>query len=91
MKTPEEHLVAARERQLYGCTEPMLDALVNGNLTNVTLLATTMLSDAQECIENGMKDVARRLINQAKYVIRTHLIENEAVITALIQKEDLPF
>jgi hypothetical protein len=68
-----------REIQMYGCEAWELDeAMSDANhpyMGGLTMLAMSILSDAQELLAMGASDRARQNINQAKYVIR-HMKEN---------------
>ena len=59
---------------MYGMPKEWLDELVDDwqepLMGGLQMLATSILSDAQECIACGMDDTARQYINRAKYVIR---------------------
>jgi hypothetical protein len=57
---------------MYGCTHDDMVCMMNDpiNFTGGhSMLAMSILSDAQECIARGMNETARQYINRAKYVI----------------------
>jgi len=58
---------------MYGCETAELDTLISDAqqpyMGGLNMLATSILSDAQECIAIGSFDRARQFINRAKYVI----------------------
>ena len=68
-----------REMQMYGCEAWELDeAIADSNqpyMGGLTMLAMSILSDAQELLAMGASDRASQNINQAKYVIR-HMKED---------------
>ena len=59
---------------MYGMPKEWLDELVEDwqepLMGGLTMLAMSILSDAQERIALGHHDVARQYINRAKYVIK---------------------
>jgi len=59
---------------MYGIPKEWLDELLDDwrdpMMGGLTMLAMSMLSDAQECIAIGQDNTARQYINRAKYVIR---------------------
>jgi hypothetical protein len=58
---------------MYGCTHDDMVCMMNDPMNFIGghgMLATSILSDAQECIARGMDETARQYINRAKYVIR---------------------
>jgi len=59
---------------MYGCTKADLDGLIaeadEPYMGGRSMLAMSILSDAQERIAVGHGDIARQYINRAKYVIR---------------------
>ncbi len=70
------------ERDCYGCTVAQLRVMLHETSLEPCMLAMSMLSDAQECIAHGMNENARRLINQAKFVISEKLAtENDVTQT----------
>lgn len=58
---------------MYGCTKDDLDSLIaeftEPYMGGKSMLAMSILSDAQERIAVGHGDIARQYINRAKYVI----------------------
>ena len=73
-KTAEEQLTW--EHQCYGCTASALeDILEHGTMMAMRepiQVAFSMLSNAQEEIDLGMKNEARQTINRAKWMINKH-------------------
>ena len=61
----------------YGMLRGRLAEAVDTAIGDPTMVAMSMLSDAQECIERGMGENARKLINQAKWVIGERLDNRE--------------
>ena len=59
---------------MYGIPKEWLDELLDDwrepMMGGLTMLAMSMLSDAQECIAVGRDNTARQYINRAKYVIK---------------------
>ena len=59
---------------MYGIPKEWLDELITDwqepLMGGLTMLAMSILSDAQECIAIGQDNTARQYINRAKYVIR---------------------
>jgi hypothetical protein len=58
---------------MYGCTQDDMVCMMNDPMNFIGghyMLAMSILSDAQECIERGMDETARQYINRAKYVLR---------------------
>ena len=59
---------------MYGCSrEELLEVCKDAQqpyMGGLTMLAMSILSDAQECIARGMDETARQYINRAKYVLR---------------------
>ena len=59
---------------MYGIPKEWLDELLDDwrepMMGGLTMLAMSMLSDAQECIAIGQDNTARQYINRAKYVIK---------------------
>jgi len=66
---------------MYGMPKEWLDELVEDwqepLMCGLTMLAMSILSDAQECIAVGRHDTARQYINRAKYVIHQWKTDNE--------------
>ena len=57
---------------MYGCTQDDMVCMMNDPMNFIGghyMLAMSILSDAQECIERGMDETARQYINRAKYVL----------------------
>ena len=58
---------------MYGCTKDDLDQLIaeadEPYMGGKSMLAMSILSDAQERIAVGHGDIARQYINRAKYII----------------------
>jgi hypothetical protein len=58
---------------MYGMPKEWLDELITDwqepLMGGLTMLAMSILSDAQECIAIGQDNTARQYINRAKYVI----------------------
>ena len=62
-----------RYLSMYGCTQDDMVCMMNDPMNFIGghyMLAMSILSDAQECIERGMDETARQYINRAKYVLR---------------------
>jgi len=59
---------------MYGMPKEWLDELITDwqepMMGGLTMLAMSVLSDAQERIALGHDDIARQYINRAKYVIK---------------------
>jgi len=59
---------------MYGMPKEWLDELVEDwqepLMGGLTMLAMSVLSDAQERIALGHDDIARQYINRAKYIIK---------------------
>ena len=62
-----------RYENMFGMPKDWLDELIadwqEPLMGGLTMLAMSILSDAQECIAIGRHDTARQYINRAKYVI----------------------
>lgn len=60
-----------RDESMFGCSTGELDQMVEDYeyLNEFNMLAMSILSDAQEEIERGNGETARRYINRAKYVM----------------------
>lgn len=57
---------------MYGCTQDDMVCMMNDPMNFIGghyMLAMSILSDAQECIERGMDENARQYINRAKYIL----------------------
>ena len=65
---------------MYGMPKEWLDELVEDwqepLMGGLTMLAMSILSDAQECIAVGRHETARQYINRAKYVIKQNEVTN---------------
>jgi len=59
---------------MYGMPKEWLDELIadwqEPLMGGLTMLAMSVLSDAQECIAIGQDNTARQYINRAKYIIK---------------------
>lgn len=63
-------VAAERERKCYGCAEEDLDKMISRNFYGTkTMLAVSILSDAQQVLEFGRAEECRQFINRAKYVM----------------------
>jgi len=66
----------AQQTRVYGCTLDDLKQSIESSLDfkfmGAYACAISMMSDAQEEIEHGMRERARQTINRAKWVIRTY-------------------
>ena len=65
-------LDADKHMRMYGCTHDDMVCMMNDPMNFIggqSMLAMSILSDAQECIAIGSFDRARQYINCAKYVI----------------------
>ena len=61
-----------KHMKMYGCTHDDMVCMMNDPMNFIgghSMLAMSILSDAQECIARGMNETARQYINRAKYVI----------------------
>jgi len=61
-----------KHMKMYGCTHDDMVCMMNDPMNFIgghSMLAMSILSDAQECIARGMDETARQYINRAKYVI----------------------
>ena len=61
-----------KHMKMYGCTHDDMVCMMNDPMNFIgghSMLAMSILSDAQECIARGMHETARQYINRAKYVI----------------------
>ena len=61
-----------KHMKMYGCTHDDMVRMMNDPVNFIgghSMLAMSILSDAQECIARGMHETARQYINRAKYVI----------------------
>lgn len=61
-----------KQIEMFGCTTAEIDTQVATNIAPASILAVSILSDAQELIANGSADAredARQRINIAKYII----------------------
>jgi hypothetical protein len=63
-----------QQMDMYGMPKEWLDELVadwqEPLMGGLTMLARSVLSDAQECIAVGRHETARQYINRAKYIIK---------------------
>ena len=63
----------SKDMELFGCDSTELDEAIRDSqqplMGGPTMLATSYLSDAQDLIAMGANDLARKMINCAKYVI----------------------
>ena len=62
-----------KHMKMYGCTHDDMVCMMNDPMNFIgghSMLAMSILSDAQECIARGMDETARQYINRAKYVLR---------------------
>ena len=62
-----------KHMNMYGCTQDDMVCMMNDPMNFIgghSMLAMSILSDAQECIARGMDEPARQYINRAKYVLR---------------------
>lgn len=70
-----------REIDMYGCTAETLRYRVEDSLIFKTcgpsMIAMSLMSDAQEEIKFGMKEEARRSLNRAKWIIATYMMERK--------------
>jgi hypothetical protein len=57
------------EIQAYGCRSKALDQVRERQKDDPTMLAMSILSDAQEELARGDSETARQFMNRAKYVI----------------------
>lgn len=63
----------AAQKEMFGCTTADIARLVSTSFAEPTMLATSILSDAQELLALGKGEKARQHINIAKYIIGTAL------------------
>lgn len=72
---------AQRELNMYGCTEAALREMIEGSLdfkfVGPAMTAMSLMSNAQEEINYGMKEEARKTINRAKWIIATYMMERK--------------
>lgn len=70
-----------REIDMYGCTEETLRRRIEDSLdfkfVGPAMTAMSLMSDAQEEINYGMKEEARKTINRAKWIIATYMMERK--------------
>ena len=68
-----------RQISMYGCTEEELRASIENSLdfkfVGPAMTAMSLMSNAQEEIEYGMKEEARKTLNLAKWIIATYMME----------------
>ena len=68
-----------REIDMYGCTvETMrrrIEASLDFKFVGPAMTAMSLMSNAQEEIEYGMKEEARKSLNQAKWILSTYMME----------------
>ena len=61
------------ELLMFGCSKDDLDDMINDEMRPLmggcVMLAMSIMSDAQECIQVEMYDRARQYLNRAKYVL----------------------
>jgi len=66
------YIMSDKERDMYGKPESYIDDLVR-NEPNVKMVIMSLLSDSQELMELSQNERARKLINQAKYLMFKYL------------------
>lgn len=72
---PEDRAVQSRQTAMFGCTKAALQEFVADQVGEGKTFATrvkaafSLLSDAQEELEMGLVEQARRTINRAKWLI----------------------
>ena len=82
--TQEELNKKAQEMGMYGCTAAAINQAMSGYDGEETMmLAMSILSDAQMEMSMGNTEIARQLINRAKYVISKDKDRYRAVIKRL--------
>ena len=64
---------AAWCKQAYGCSEAELERGIADWPTTKTMLAGSILSDAQELLAMGRTEEVRQYLNRAKHIIFEHL------------------
>lgn len=68
-----------REISMYGCTEADLRKQIENSLdfkfVGPAMTAMSLMSNAQEEIEYGMKETARQTLNRAKFILATYMME----------------
>lgn len=66
-----------REETMFGMSYTDLEAQVADILNRMSpgMLVMSMMSDAQEQMERGLIDAARRTLNRAKYVTDTRFCQ----------------
>lgn len=75
-------MVACSSILMFGVTKLELDQYITDNVGNDKFfyshaqLATSILSDAQECLSMGDSEKARQLMNRAKYVLSFQLTKD---------------
>lgn len=63
------------ELNCYGMTTDQMREMVSESLSGPSMLAMSILSDAQEMIERDQKENARKAMNVAKWIISEYLRE----------------
>jgi hypothetical protein len=72
-----------RDEALFGISTEALRDIVESAVRNPpyiegdVTLALGILSDAQECLDNGWDTRARQYINRAKYVLNYYVLDRE--------------
>ena len=73
------HQQRQREINMYGLTESDLRASVESSITFRTsgpaMIVASWMSDAQEEIEHGMDESARKTLNRAKFVLFEYIMD----------------
>jgi hypothetical protein len=74
MNTVEQNV---REENCYGVTVAAMKEMYDNSLTlklsGPAMLVASLMSDAQEEINYGMKEEARQTLNRAKWVLSTYI------------------
>lgn len=67
------NLQQEREINMYGCTEAELRTSIESSITfklsGPAMIVAGLMSDAQEEIQYGMEEAARKTLNRAKWVL----------------------
>ncbi len=73
------HQQRQREINMYGLTESDFRASVESSITFRTsgpaMIVASWMSDAQEEIEHGMDESARKTLNRAKFVLFEYIMD----------------
>lgn len=82
-RKPEPQLTRDEwEQNCYGCSQSALDETVSRHRisSGISMIVMSILSDSQQYIEFGEEadlELARQLINRAKYIQSQYMVDNE--------------